>query len=284
MSWQLLTGLSVLLYSINGLLHRVLMKDSKSDPHAQAFMFTCLVGIFGYMIAIYNGGIKSYISTAQLPSFLLIAALITIGSVYAFKGYKSIDASEHTILLTSSKLWSLIGAVLLLGEVITTHKFGGALLIIVGVIIAEWRKHKFQLNIGAGYVLLAALSYAGGEVLSFLTLRNFDSTAFLIYGSILSAIMLAVTNPSLFTHLPFYTKPRNLANIIVVSVNDTLATLFLFNAYQLGRNALQIGPIMATQTIVTVLLAYLFLREKDHMPQKIVGALLAVGGTVLLIK
>lgn len=282
MSWQLLTALSVLLFSVNGLLHRVLMKDSKSDPHAQAFMFTCLVGLFGYFIAIYNGGIKSYITIPQLPSFLLMAALITIGSVYAFKGFKYIEASEHTILLTSSKLWSLIGTVLLLGEAITTRKFGGALLILAGVIIAEWRKQKFKFNVGAVYVLVAALSYGGGEVLSFLTLRNFDSAAFLIYGSILSAIMLAVTRPSLFSHLSFYAKPKNLANIIIVSINDTLATLFLFNAYQIGRNALQIGPIMATQAIVTVILAYILLREKDYMLQKIVGAMMAAGGILLI--
>lgn len=284
MTWQILIGLSVLLYSVNGLLHRVLMKDDKSDPKAQAFMFTCLVGFFGLLIAAYQGGIRSELTIAQLPSFLLIATLITVGSVYAFKGFKYIEAGEHTILLTSSKLWSLSGAVVLLGELLTARKLVGALLIVAGVIIAEWRKNKFQLNAGAVYVLVAAMSYTGGEVLSFLMLRNFDSTAFLIYGSVISAIMIAVTSPSMFAKLAFYAKPKNLTNIVIVSINDTLATLFLFNAYQLGRNALQIGPIMATQTIVTVILAYLFLREKDHMPQKIVGALMAVGGMILLIR
>lgn len=247
-------------------------------------MFTCLVGVFGLLIAMYQGGIRSQLALAQLPSFLLIAALITIGSIYAFKGFKYIEASEHSILLTSSKLWSLVGAVLLLGELMTARKLVAALLIIIGVVIAEWRKHRFKLNIGAGYVLLAALSYAGGEVLSFFMLRDFDSTAFLIYGSVISAIMIAVTSPGIFAKLSFYAKPKNLTNIMIVSINDTIATLFLFNAYQVGRNALQIGPIMATQTIVTVMLAYFFLREKDHMLQKIVGALMAAGGMILLIK
>ena len=283
MSWQILVGLSVLLYSINGLLHRVLMRNDKSDPKTQAFIFTCLVGFFGVLIAQYQGGIRSGLTAQQMPSFLAIAVLITLGSVYAFKGFKYIEASEHTILLTTAKLWSFFGAVFLLGETLTTWKILAAMLIIMGVVIAEWRKQRFQLNIGAVYVLIAAICYASGEVLSFLTLQNFDSTAFLIYGSFLSAVIIAITSPGIFSNLSFYKQHNNLANIMIVSINDTLATLFLFNAYQIGRNALQIGPIMGTQTIVTVILAYIFLRENDHMLQKIVGALLAMGGTILLL-
>ena len=118
--------------------------------------------------------------------------------------------------------------------------------------IAEWRKSKFVINIGAIYILIAAASYSAGEILSFFTLRSFDSASFLVYCSFLSAIIILVLNPTLFNKLSFYAKPKNLSNIVIVSINDTLASLFLFNAYQLGRNALKIGPLMATQTIVTV--------------------------------
>ena len=45
MSWQLLVGLSVLLYSINGLLHRTIMKDESSDAYARAFVFTGLISL-----------------------------------------------------------------------------------------------------------------------------------------------------------------------------------------------------------------------------------------------
>ncbi|MEI8232242.1 MAG: EamA family transporter [bacterium] len=283
MSWQLLVGLSILLYSVNGLLHRVLMKNSDSDPNAQALMFTTLVGLFGVIILFFQGGFKSYISLSQLPSFLLISGFVTAGSIYAFKGFKYIEASEHTILLTSSKLWSLLGAVLFLGETLTARKLLAGLLIIAGVMIAEWRKQKFVINAGTWYVLIAAASYSAGEILSFYVLRDFDSTAFLVYCSFISALLIFLINPSVLSKLYFYARPKNLGNIVTVSINDALATLFLFNAYQVGRNALQIGPIMATQTIVTVILALTFLKETDSMPQKIVGSLLAVVGTMVMI-
>lgn len=284
MSWQILVGLSVLLYSINGLFHRVLMKDYDSDPNAQAFMFTTLVGISGLVIAFFQGGLKSHVTVSQLPYFILISALVTIGSIYAFKGFKYIEASEHTILLTSSKVWSFIGAIIFLGESFTLLKLLASILIIAGVMLVEWRpKQSFTINRGALYVLIAAIAYATGEILSFYVLRDFDSTSFLIYCSFLSSIIILAMNRNLLQKLTFYAKPKNLGNIVLVSINDTLATLFLFNAYQLGRNALQIGPLMATQTIVTVVLALLFLRETDNMIQKVVGSLVAVAGTILMI-
>ncbi|MFH0863802.1 MAG: hypothetical protein V1858_01785, partial [Candidatus Gottesmanbacteria bacterium] len=89
--------------------------------------------------------------------------------------------------------------------------------------------------------------------------------------------------PSIIKKLSFYLKPKFAINIMAVSLNDTIATLFLFLAYQLGRNALQIGPLMATQTIVTVLLALFILKETDYMFQKVVGAVIAVIGAILLL-
>ena len=137
MTWQILVGLAILLYSVNGLLHRILMKDDNSDPNAQALMFTTLVGLFGVVIVLFQGGFKSFTTLSQLPYFVLISLLVTAGSIYAFKGFKYVEASEHTILLTSSKLWSLAGAVLFLGESLTIRKLLAGILIVAGVKIGR---------------------------------------------------------------------------------------------------------------------------------------------------
>ncbi len=283
MSWQILAGLSVLLFSINGLLHRVLMKDAKSDPFAQAVAFSGMVGIFGLIIITIRGGFTSTLTATNLPMFVLIAVVTTIGSIFAFKGFKFIEASEHTILLTSSKFGSTIGAVVILGEALTANKLIGGILVIAGVLAAEWRRHQFVFNKGAVYVLISALSYAVGEILSFYVLRDFDGTCFLVYSCILIATIILIIKPSTIYKLSFYARPKNLTNILIVSFNDALASLLVFSAYQLGRNALQIGPLMATQTIITVILAYIFLREYDRLPQKLLGAALAVAGAMIVI-
>ena len=93
----------------------------------------------------------------------------------------------------------------------------------------------------------------------------------------------SLIRPRSFKKLAFYLKRENAINISLVSISDVFATLFLFYAYQVGRNASQIVPIMATQTIVTVFLAVIILKEKNYMLQKIAGGIFAVIGTILLL-
>ncbi len=283
MSWQFLVGLSVLLFSVNGLLHRVLMKTDESDPYAQTVVFTGLVGIFALVILLLRGGFQSTLTLNHLPIFGLIAVLSAVAGVFTFKGFKLIDASEHTILLTTSKFWLVAGAIIILGESFNLRKLMGAGMIIMGVMITEWRNKKFVINQGALYVLVAAACYAIAEILSFYILRRFDSTTFLVYAALFVVVAMLLIRPGTVTKFTFYARSKMLANILVVSINDTVANLCVFVAYQLGRNALQIGPLMATQTVVTVLLAVLILRETSNMSRKVLGAITAMTGTILIL-
>lgn len=283
MSWQLLIALTILLFSINGLLHRVLMKEELSDPYAQTVAFTGLVGIFSLVIALFYGGLQTVFTMHQFLLFLPMVIIGSLGNIFTFKGIKLIEASEHTILLTSSKLWFIAGTLLILREPFSLQKIVGGVIILIGVIMAQWRKGKFVFNIGAVYVLLAAFCYASSDILSYLILRNFNAISLIVYFCLCSTATLIIIRPKTIKKLSFYKKPRRAANIIIVSVNDTLASLFAFLAYQVGRNALQIGPLGATQTIVTVFLALIFLGETDHMAQKIAGAITVVIGTFILL-
>lgn len=259
------------------------MKQDKSDAHAQAIAFTGLVGIFSLIILLARGRFQSYITRQELPFFVAITLFTTAATVFTFKGIKLIEASEHTILLTSSRLWLLAGAVLFLHERLTGKKLIGTVIILLGVIITQWKRRKFVVNQGAFYVLVAAMLFAISEVISYFILKDFDVFSFMVYACAFSLTALIAVNPQAIRKLSFYFYPKHAFNIVIVSFNDALANLCGFIAYQIGRNALQIGPLMSTQTIVTVLLAILILRERGNMRQKLSGAVLAVAGTILLL-
>jgi len=55
MSWQLLTAISVLLFSFSVLLRRVLLHHHKSDPIAYVIIFQGLVGILTGVYALIHG-------------------------------------------------------------------------------------------------------------------------------------------------------------------------------------------------------------------------------------
>jgi drug/metabolite transporter (DMT)-like permease len=283
MSWQLLISLTVLLFSVNGLLHRVLMSEENSDAYTQSVAFTGLVGIFALVIAVLQGKLQTSFTVIQLMYFIPMLIIGTAGNIVTFKSLQLIESSEHTILITSSKLWLLAGTLFVLQEPFSARKIAGAVIILAGVVVAQWRKGKFVFNLGAWFALIAAFCFGASDVLSYLILRNFDANSLIVYFCFASAGAMILLKPGTVKKLSFYKKPRRAMNIIIVSVNDTLASLCAFLAYQVGRNAMQIGPLGATQTIVTVLLALIFLRERDNLPQKLIGAVTVVCGTALIL-
>jgi drug/metabolite transporter (DMT)-like permease len=259
------------------------MKDDSSDAYAQAVVFTGLGGLFFLVVLLFRGGFQASLSWNQLLLIILASILSSAGMVFTFKGFKLIGASEHTILLTSCQLWNMLGAILFLHESLTMTKLVGTIAILFGIVLAEWKKQTFKLNKGAVYVLLAAFCFAGSGIISFFIVRSFDVLSYMLYGSIFVTLILFILKPKIIKKLSFYFKPKRALNIVATSIDDALANILGFTAYQVGRNALQIGPISATQTLLTVLLAIIILKERDHMLQKIVGSLAAVIGTILLL-
>ena len=283
MSWQLLTALSVIMFSLNGLFHRVLMKEESSDPIAQTIAFYGLGGIFALVVTAFRGGFHYQIPLSQIPLFILFATFGTLAPVLSFKALKLIGASESSILSSSTRLWVVLGAFVILHEPFSINKILGTLVILLGIGIAQWQKEKLAINKGTVFALLAAFSYAITEIIAFYILRDFDVPSFSVYSCFLPVIILLLISPKSFGKLSFYFPLKRALNIGFVSVNDTISTMLLFLAYQVGHNAAQIGPLMATQTILSVLLAIIILKERNNMLNKILGAIIVVLGVILVM-
>jgi len=259
------------------------MKDENSDAYAQAVAFCALSSLFFAVILLFRRNFQLLIPLNLLPLMIVAGFLTSMGMVFTFKGFKFVGASEHNILLTSSRLWLMLWAILFLHENLTLAKLVGTIFILFGVGLAEWKKQAFKFNKGALYVLLAAFFFATSETISFFIIRSFDVLSYMLYGSIFITTILVVLRPKIIKKLSFYFKPKRALNIIITSSNDALANICGYTAYQIGRNALQIGPLGATGTLVTVLMAIIFLKERDNLLQKIVAAVLAVFGAILLL-
>jgi drug/metabolite transporter (DMT)-like permease len=283
MTWQIYIALGIFLFSANSLLHRILMRDVKSDPYAQTLAFYGLGGVFALIIAISRGGFQYRITLDQLPYFAIMAISCTLAPIIAFRSYREVEASEATILFSSQRLWMVFGSFLVLQETFSLRKVIGTLVILSGITFAVWKKQQYVINIGVLYALLAAFSYAVADIASFFILRNFDVPSLSVYLSFIPVVLLLLLRPRTLKKLSFYFKPKYAIAIIAVSLSDTLASLAVYFAYQVGRNAAQISPLMATQIILSVILAIIFLKEHDHLVSKIVGASIVVAGVLLII-
>lgn len=284
MSWQLLTLLSIVLFSLNSLFHKVIMREEQSDPYAQTIAFYGLVGIISLFIAIFNGGFQYKIPLQLLPYFIPLACFSTVAPVLLFHSIKRIDASEVSILVSTQRLWIVIAAFILLNEPFSYNKLLGTIVILIGISIALWKKNRFVLNKEILYVLLAAIMYGLAETTSYFILRSVDALSFIVYVSLIPAILLTIIKPRSIKKLKFYLTPKLALAIILVSLNDVLASLFGYLAYQIGRNASQIAPLLATNTMLSVILAIIILRERTNVANKIIGATIVVCGLILVLR
>lgn len=116
MSWYLLVSFSILIYSVNTLLNKTLMKEMGSDPVAQTIAFYSIVGMLAFIFAVAHGEFQYRIAPEQLPLFAVITASAAVASVLAFKALQIVDASQIVILMSSARLWIVLGAFLFLKE------------------------------------------------------------------------------------------------------------------------------------------------------------------------
>jgi uncharacterized membrane protein len=83
--------------------------------------------------------------------------------------------------------------------------------------------------------------------------------------------------------LPVYFNPKYALLVSVLGLSDTLGTVCTYYAYQIGRNAAQITPILAMITIISVLMGIVFLKERSNIQNKILGALVTAVGVLLVV-
>lgn len=282
MTWQYFLLASIFFSSVNGLIHRTLMKSDLSDPKAQTVVFAGLTGIFAFVLAVFTTGF--HLPPLFLwPNLLLMVILISFASVLTFKSYQTTEASEMGILLSTERLWTVVLAFVFLGESATISKVFGTVLILIGVGTVYWRRHKIKLTSGALFALVAAFLYGISYVNGFYILQTFDAASFVVFGSILPVLAILLFQPQVLRKMKFYLITQNAGLISLSAVFDTLMSVFLYLTYQAGRNASQISPLAATSLILTVIFAAIFLKERDNIWRKLIGGAVVVSGIMLVL-
>lgn len=259
------------------------MKDDKSDPYAQSIVFFGLAGTFALIFSFFHGGFQYQLTPDQFLLFIPLTLCATIGPVLLFRAFQLLDASENTILQSSQKLWMVFGAFIFLKEPFSFQKIIGTAVIILGITIALWKKKKFKINNGVFLVLLATLFYAGMDLISYYIVRDFDAISFIVYVCYLPVITLLLIRPQTIKKLAYYFKPKHALCVTVLSLSDTVGSICTFYAYQIGRNVAQIAPLMGLITIISVILAVVFLKERANLINKIIGATIVVMGALLVL-
>jgi drug/metabolite transporter (DMT)-like permease len=224
----------------------------------------------------------------QLAVFALAGVLAPgLSQILFMLAIREAGASRASVVVGSAPLFGGGLAVVFLDEPLEWPLALGAVLVVVaGALLARepGRPDHFRL-IGMGFALVTTLLFSIRDVVvrwysGEATLGSVDAAAAALAAGVLVTLSFsALARRGELVHA--LTRP-GLLRFVPAGVLFGLSYVLLFDAYYRGKVTV-VSPLVATESLWTVLLAALLLRRSELVgPRLVLGALLVVAGGVLI--
>lgn len=284
MNWLFLTLISAITLSLSRILQKFLLRDGESDTFAFSFVFPFIVSIIILCYTLVTGTFEFPNILPAWFNVLLMTLFYSAGSVFIYKAYKESPASEVSIIFASSSAWAVIAAVIFLGERISFLNILGILSIIIGIIVINYQKSNWKLEKGHLYALMSAFMFGVAFTNDIFIIRYYTSAPpYIFIAFIVPALAILLYRPQLLGKTRYFLSKKILPQMLLTSTIYAISAITIYGAYKAGGNASAIIPIQQTNVVITVILSYFFLSEKDKLVQKSLGSLFVFLGAWLLI-
>jgi len=280
MNWFFLAIISVISISIANIYQRIVMKEPESDAYGSSVIFQLLLAAITGCYALYKGFVFPPI--VEYWQFFIISAVFYAGGTLAlFHAIKRIGASEVIIVSALGAVVTIILAMILLHEPFTVQQAIGTLAILVSVIIVQG-KISLKNRAGIAFAALGTSLYSVAVISDMFIIRHYDAVSYVSVISLLPGLVLIMFQPSVLLRLKKICTPIYTKNIILYSGFYGIQAITYYLALENGANVSQMSPIARSQVILTVILAVIFLKEKNNLPRKILSSVLVTIGVMLI--
>jgi bacterial/archaeal transporter family protein len=281
-TWQVFLLMSILLGSLSSIFQKKMVATDGVDPVAFSAAFQLIIAVFFGLTLLFKG-FRLDLNSLPAVSFLLMIILYSAASIFRFSALKTTEASEFAVLAQVAPVVTVILAVVFLKESFLIKQVIGLALVILSVILVSLKDRiKIKFSKGEIVAILAGIAYGAAFANDAYLLQKIDVwtltfLSFLIPG----LVAMGLANKKMGTIKKIRGK-RNVLGFLLASALYGLAAFFVYTAYQSGHNAAQISSIYQISTILVVILAVIFLGERDNLVRKFAAAVLSVIGVILL--
>ena len=282
-SWQFLVGVSISCIAVATLVQKILLKGDGSDPIAYSIVFQILVAaiisIYTFFVGFHMPNIIHY-----WPNILAMIVIYALGNIFCFKAIHFIEASEFTILYATRSLWTIATAFVFLNEHFLFLQFVGTFLVLVSVVMVSYKEKKFVFNKGTLWALLGAVATGVAFVNDAYVIRTSDVASYELLAFLLPALAIWLFYPKATRHIKKFLHVPTLLKMLFFSSLYAVGAFAVYTAYAVARNAAELSAVSQLSTILTVLLAIVILKESSHLFKKLIAAVIAFFGVVLIGK
>lgn len=284
--WVLFAFASAFFAGVTSILAKIGVKDV--DSHVATAIRTIIVLIFSWIMVFIIGSQSTIVNIdGKTFLFLILSGLSTGGSwLCYFKALQLGDVNKVVPIDKSSTILTMILAFIFLNEKITINMVIGMIGIAIGTYLMIQKKEKAEKIVKEKawliYALLSALFASLTSILGKVGIENVESNLGTAIRTIVVLVMAWI--------IVFATKKqrdikkidkRSLIFLILSGVATGASWLCYYKALQDGLASIVV-PIDKLSILVTVLFAYIFLKEKLSK-KSLLGLILIVVGTLLLL-
>ena len=284
--WVLFAFASAFFAGVTSILAKIGVKDV--DSHVATAIRTIIVLIFSWIMVFIIGSQSTIVNIdGKTFLFLILSGLSTGGSwLCYFKALQLGDVNKVVPIDKSSTILTMILAFIFLNEKITINMVIGMIGIAIRTYLMIQKKEKAEKIVKRKawliYALLSALFASLTSILGKVGIENVESNLGTAIRTIVVLVMAWI--------IVFATKKqrdikkidkRSLIFLILSGVATGASWLCYYKALQDGLASIVV-PIDKLSILVTVLFAYIFLKEKLSK-KSLLGLILIVVGTLLLL-
>ena len=285
MNWLLLTLLAITARATYSLATKILSKDVEVSAITQSLLLTTFAGLLALLITPFVGGI-SFIGIGQywIPAVFMVISQ-AFGNILFFKGIKKLDAGTAQIAFSSILIWGAVLSVIFLGSVFSLKQLLGIVLMLVAILIVQYKKGKLDINSSIMYIVGSAVLFAVFQVASADLAKVISTGAYLLMAYLgPSLIISAIYFSTIKKDIPVLQKQLKNTSTKTLFASGTSLLYFTFSylAFQQAPDRGVVVVLLTAQVVLSVIFGILFLKEKDNQAKKLLAGALAFAAGVLI--
>ncbi len=259
-------------------------ENDRVDPRFYGGMLQTMVGLIALIPALLTGWHFEW-NLLTISWLGVVAVAYTIGPSLYYMGLKHTNLSVTTTLDATGAIYAVILGVLILGEGFTMTKLVGMGLIMLAVLVVagkstavnQFTKHEILL-------LIAPLFYAIGSIADNTLIKYSNALSYLTLSFLIAGITMTLVNIPRIKEVGIENL-REPSFLKTLSLNAFFVAFYgyaSYRAYLDGGEVSAMYPIMQSESVVVPFMAMWLFGEREKYLHKIVGAILAFVGILLL--
>ena len=271
--------LAISLKIISNLLDRHILKNT--SPYA----FSWLTQIVSAVLLLPFAWAYFKIPQSEVEWIALLAGVLiwTFISISTYIAVKKTEISIKAPLSQSKIIWVFLFGLLIFRETITIQRALGTIILFIGVSLLLFHPEKRLGRLtdpGALWTLGNALLGAVAVIIDKFALGYFRPELYIFFIYLFPGIILTGFLPKIKGQVKHLWQNYGKISILAI-VCSTIGYFFILKAYSVAE-VTYVYPLLQLKTILVVIAGIAIMKEKEHKWQKIIAAIIAVIGVIII--